>query len=160
MAIPEQYAVITGAGAGLGKAYALNLAKNAQQLNLKGILVNDADQENADAVVQSVNSQYGSYGKKDGVLAFSNYDRITSDITSANKIERQALQLFGSVTILINNAGILRDVSFANQTEEQWTEPTVRAKRRWGEGSGDTQRSTPAKKQERTINRKQTQKTS
>jgi len=105
-------AIITGAGNGLGRAYALLLGARGAKVvvndlgvNLQGLGVSSAA---ADAVVAEIQAAGGE--------AVADYHSVTE----GEKIVETALQAFGTVDILINNAGILRDVSFAKMTEEQW----------------------------------------
>jgi NAD(P)-dependent dehydrogenase (short-subunit alcohol dehydrogenase family) len=107
-------AVVTGAGGGLGKAYAILLASLGCR-----ILVNDlggsregqgASSRAADLVVNEINSKYPA-------RAIPNYDSVTE----GQKIVTQALQAFGRIDILINNAGILIDKSFVKMEERDWS---------------------------------------
>ena len=99
-------AVITGAGGGLGKAYALLLAGRGAR-----VVVNDLggtfDGEGADSTpAQKVVDQIKSAGGE----AVANYESV-SEWESAQKIIQAAVDHYGQIDILINNAGILRDKS-------------------------------------------------
>jgi len=100
-------AIVTGAGAGLGRSHALALAARGAK-----VVVNDlgADLQGggkgsmaADAVVAEI--------KKAGGQAVANYDSV-AEPDAAQRIVETALEAFGTVDIVINNAGILRDKSF------------------------------------------------
>lgn len=102
-------AIVTGAGAGLGRAYALLLASRGAK-----VVVNDlggshsgegANARAADAVVEEI--------KKAGGIAVANYDSVEF----GDKIVKTALDAFGTVDIVVNNAGILRDVSFSKMKD-------------------------------------------
>lgn len=111
----DQVAVVTGAGAGLGRIYALDLAKRGAK-----VVVNDlggaadgsgASSSAADKVVEEI--------KEAGGEAVANYDSV-STAEGGENIIKTAVDAFGRVDILINNAGILRDKSFAKMTPDDW----------------------------------------
>jgi NAD(P)-dependent dehydrogenase (short-subunit alcohol dehydrogenase family) len=99
-------AIITGAGGGLGRAYALAFA--AEGAN---VVVNDIRREAAEAVVDEICSRGGQ--------AFANDGDITT-LSSAQGIVDAALAAFGEVHVLVNNAGVLRDRMFISLSEEDW----------------------------------------
>jgi len=103
----DRVAVITGAGGGLGKTYALELARRGAK-----IVVNDlggaADgtgggSSMADATVKEIEEAGGT--------AVANYDSVATP-EGGQAIVQSALDNFGQIDIVINNAGILRDKSF------------------------------------------------
>src|SRR5688500_9639119 len=104
----NRIAVITGAGGGLGKTYALELARRGAK-----VVVNDlggatdgsgASANAADATVAEIKAAGGE--------AVASYDSVSTPEGGA-AIVKTALDAFGGVDIVINNAGILRDRSFA-----------------------------------------------
>ncbi|HOS28593.1 MAG TPA: SDR family oxidoreductase [Deltaproteobacteria bacterium] len=108
-------AIVTGAGAGLGRSYALELAKRGAK-----VVINDlggardgvgSDSSAANKVVEEIKALGGE--------AVPNYDNVASVEGGAN-IVKTAVDAFGKVDILINNAGILRDKSFTKMEEENW----------------------------------------
>jgi len=109
-------AIVTGAGAGLGRVYALELAKRGAR-----VVVNDlggardgsgkGSKKPADQVVEEIKALGGE--------AVANYDSVAS-AAGGESIVRAALDAFGSVDILINNAGILRDKTFLKMEPENW----------------------------------------
>ena len=109
-------AIVTGAGAGLGRVYALELAKRGAK-----VVVNDlgggrdgsgeGSSSPADKVVDEIRALGGD--------AVANYDSVATAEGGAN-IVKSALDVFGTVDILINNAGILRDKSFLKMAPENW----------------------------------------
>lgn len=107
--------VVTGAGGGLGRSHALLLAGRGAK-----VVVNDLggapdgtgeSTMMADKVVEEIRSAGGE--------AVPNYDSVATMEGGANII-RTAMDQFGRIDILINNAGILRDVSFMKMPEESW----------------------------------------
>jgi NAD(P)-dependent dehydrogenase (short-subunit alcohol dehydrogenase family)/putative sterol carrier protein len=105
-------AIVTGAGAGLGRAYAHLLASRGAK-----VVVNDlggsvkgegGNSKAADVVVDEI--------KKAGGVAVANYDSVEF----GEKIVKTAVDAFGTVDIVINNAGILRDVSFMKMSNDDW----------------------------------------
>ncbi len=106
-------AVITGAGGGLGKTYALQLAARGAK-----VVVNDlggsrdgtgSGSSMADQVVAQIQASGGE--------AVANYDSVATP-EGGERIIQTAIDRFGKIDIVINNAGILRDKSFAKLTPE------------------------------------------
>jgi multifunctional beta-oxidation protein len=94
-------AIVTGGGAGLGRIYALQLAKRGAK-----VVINDL--VNPDDVVQEI--------QKLGGQAVGN----KADVQNGEAVVKTAIDTWGRVDIVINNAGILRDKAFANMTDDQW----------------------------------------
>lgn len=111
----DRVAIITGAGAGLGKTYALELAKRGARIVVNDLGVakdgSGSSHNAADIVVEEI--------KKAGGEAVANYDSV-STMQGGEGIVKSALDNYGTVDIVINNAGILRDKSFLKLTEEDW----------------------------------------
>lgn len=111
----ERVAIITGAGNGLGKAHALELARRGAM-----VVVNDLggavdgsgnDTSAAQVVVDEIVAAGG--------IAMANTSSVT-DADAARGMVDQAIAEFGRLDIVVNNAGILRDKAFHNQTPETW----------------------------------------
>ena len=98
--------LITGAGGGLGRAYALAFA--AQGAN---VVVNDIRLDAAQAVAGEVQAAGGQ--------ALANDGDITS-LAGARGIVDAAVAAFGEVHVLVNNAGVLRDRMFLSLSEDDW----------------------------------------
>ncbi|MDH4585174.1 SDR family NAD(P)-dependent oxidoreductase [Pseudomonas sp. BN415] len=98
--------IITGAGGGLGRAYALAFAAEGAK-----VLVNDINLPAAEAVVAEIRANGGQ--------AIANNGDITN-YAAAGEIVRQAIEAFGDLHVLVNNAGICRDRMFASLTEADW----------------------------------------
>uniref|UniRef100_A0A1I8A1K3 Peroxisomal multifunctional enzyme type 2 n=1 Tax=Steinernema glaseri TaxID=37863 RepID=A0A1I8A1K3_9BILA len=104
--------IVTGAGGGLGRTYAVEFAKRGAK-----VVVNDlggtahgtsSSTSMADKVVQEIRAAGGT--------AIANYDSVEF----GEKIVKTAIDNYGRVDVIVNNAGILRDKSFMNVTEEDW----------------------------------------
>ena len=112
----DRVAIITGAGAGLGRIYSIELARRGAR-----VVVNDFG-GNRDGAGE------GSFGPADKVVeeiramggeAVANYDSVATS-EGGRGIVNTALEAFGRLDILINNAGILRDRSLAKMEPEDW----------------------------------------
>lgn len=108
-------AIVTGAGAGLGKCHALEFAKRGAKVvvNDLGSAVDGSGGSSAaaQAVVEEI--------KKMGGEAIANGASV-SDKKGAESIVADAVKAFGTVDILVNNAGILRDKSFSKVSLEDF----------------------------------------
>ncbi len=104
-------AVVTGAGGGLGRTYALELARRGARVvvnDLGGAVDGSGSSESAaDQVVAEIEAAGGE--------AIANYDSVSTEEGGA-AIVSAAVDAFGTVDIVVNNAGILRDKSFAKMT--------------------------------------------
>ncbi len=105
-------AIVTGAGHGIGRAHALELAKHGAS-----VVVNDlgtsvtgdgADQKAADLTVELITQRGGA--------AVANYDDV-SDYEGAGRMVAQAVEGYGRLDVLVNNAGIVRDSAIWNMSE-------------------------------------------
>lgn len=129
-----QVVVVTGAGGGLGKAYAIFFGSRGASVVVNDLggsfkgegtstrvgissdcasrdIVNAdlfTNKQAADIVVDEI--------KKAGGKAVANYDSVEN----GDKIIETAINTFGRIDVLINNAGILRDISFKNIKDEDW----------------------------------------
>lgn len=109
-------AVITGAGGGLGEQHALAMAAEGA-----AIVVNDlgGTRDGSGAGGGAMADQVVEKIKAAGGEATANYDDV-STIEGGEGILKSALNAFERVDVLVNNAGILRDKSFANMTPDMW----------------------------------------
>ncbi len=108
-------AIVTGAGRGIGRAHAMTLAEHGAS-----VVVNDlgthidgtADGTRlADEVVAEIVAAGGD--------AVANADDV-ADWEGAQRLVNQAVESFGGLDVVVNNAGILRDRVLVNMTEEEW----------------------------------------
>ena len=100
--------IVTGAGGGLGRCHALEFARRGAK-----VVVNDlggavdgsgGSSEAADKVVEEIKAAGGE--------AISNGSSVTDDAGVANMVQ-QTMDAYGRIDVLVNNAGVLRDKSFA-----------------------------------------------
>ncbi|XP_017882295.1 peroxisomal multifunctional enzyme type 2 [Ceratina calcarata] len=117
MRAPEQLrfdgrvVIVTGAGAGLGRAYALLFASRGASVVVNDLGASrhgDGSSKVADTVVNEI--------IKNGGKAVANYDSVIDGA----KIVKTAIDAFGRVDVVVNNAGILRDKSFSKMSETDW----------------------------------------
>ena len=99
MALQGRVAIITGSGGGLGREHALYLARKGAK-----VVVNDLSQDAADAVAEEIRAAGGE------ALAVA---ASVTDEAAVSAMVNQTVETWGRIDILINNAGILRDKSFA-----------------------------------------------
>ena len=114
MSLEGKVAIVTGAGGGLGKQHALLLAEQGAKVvvnDLGGSVDGSGKSDMADLVVEEIRDKGGE--------AVANKGSV-SDRDGAKSIVETAVTKFGTVDILINNAGILRDKSFKKMTLDEW----------------------------------------
>lgn len=108
MRLKDKVAVVTGSGRGIGEGIALRFAEEGAK-----IVVNDVDEANANAVVKKI-KDLGS----DAVA-------VIGSVASREVVQKMvdtAVNVFGKIDIMVNNAGITRDVILHKMTDEQWNE--------------------------------------
>lgn len=104
--------IVTGAGNGLGKSHALAFAARGAKVIVNdlggGAFGDGASQKAADIVVDEIKAAGGE--------ATANYDSVTD----GDKIVKTAIDAYGRIDVVVNNAGILRDVSFHKMEDKDW----------------------------------------
>jgi NAD(P)-dependent dehydrogenase (short-subunit alcohol dehydrogenase family) len=113
--VDGKIAIVTGAGRGVGRGEALELAAQGAKVvvnDFGGSMTGDGtDKGPADEVVEIITARGGE--------AVASYGSVTS-WDDCEALVQTAIDAFGGLDILVNNAGILRDVSIAKMTEEEW----------------------------------------
>lgn len=112
----ERVVIVTGAGTGLGRAYALGLAAEGARVvvNDLGVGRQGEDGANADAAQNVVDEIRAAGGE-----AVASTDDVT-DWDAGRRIVQTALETFGALHAVVNNAGFLRDRMFVSCTPEEW----------------------------------------
>ncbi|HBC01956.1 MULTISPECIES: SDR family oxidoreductase [Stutzerimonas stutzeri subgroup] len=108
----DKVVIVTGAGGGLGRAHALLFARHGAKVvvnDLGGSTQGDgANSSAADRVVEEIRGAGGT--------AVANHDSVTD----GDRIVQQALDSFGRIDVVVNNAGILRDKTFHKMEDADW----------------------------------------
>jgi NAD(P)-dependent dehydrogenase (short-subunit alcohol dehydrogenase family) len=110
----NRVAIVTGAGGGIGRAYALELARRGARVvvnDLGGARDGSGHSDAARAVVAEIEALGGE--------AIADNGNVT-DIAAMNAMAEAAKARWGRIDILMNNAGVLRDRSFAKMTQEDF----------------------------------------
>jgi NAD(P)-dependent dehydrogenase (short-subunit alcohol dehydrogenase family) len=110
-----QVALVTGAGAGLGRAYALDLAKRGAKVVVNDLGGDPHGRGENTAPAQKVVDEIQAAGGD----AVANFDSVSSYDGGFNMV-KAAIDTFGRLDVVICNAGILRDVAFHNMSEDDW----------------------------------------
>lgn len=108
-------AIVTGAGGGLGRSHALELARRGAKLVINDLGGSVAGEGGSSEAAEKVVAEIEEMGGE----AIANGASVT-DGRAVDQMVAQALEAFGRIDILINNAGILRDRSFAKMSREDF----------------------------------------
>jgi 3-oxoacyl-[acyl-carrier protein] reductase len=126
--------IVTGAGRGIGRAVALAFADEGAR-----VVVNDVDKDAANEVVGEI-----------GDRAVANYEPIGS-VAAAEGVVQTAVDAFGDLDVVVNNAGVLRDRMLHKMSEEEFDLVIeVHLKGTWACGRAAVQHWRPLAKQEAT----------
>ena len=107
-------AIVTGAGRGIGRAHALELARQGAK-----VVVNDFGVSNSGEKSESPADEVVAAIRELGGEAVTNGADV-ADFEQAGAMVQQAIEVFGGLDILVNNAGFVRDRMLVNATEDEW----------------------------------------
>jgi len=115
MLLENRVAIVTGAGRGVGRALALDFAREGAKVvvNDPGVTLQggESDERPADEVVREIRERGGE--------AVASYDSVAS-FSAAERIVGTAVESFGKLDIVVNNAGIIRDRTLLKMSEEDF----------------------------------------
>ncbi|EON23868.1 MULTISPECIES: SDR family oxidoreductase [Nocardioides] len=110
-------AIVTGAGRGIGRAHALELARQGAKVVVNDFGVSLAGEKPSDAV--SPADEVVALIREAGGEAVANAADV-ADFAQAEAMVQQAIDTFGGLDVLVNNAGFVRDRMLVNATEDEW----------------------------------------
>jgi NAD(P)-dependent dehydrogenase (short-subunit alcohol dehydrogenase family) len=108
-------AIVTGAGRGIGRAHALELARHGAKVVVNDLGTSGAGEGSASEVAHEVVAEIEGLG---GEAVANGAD--VADFEQAAAMVQQAIDAFGGLDILVNNAGFVRDRMLVNTSEEEW----------------------------------------
>ena len=108
-------AIVTGAGRGIGRAHALELARHGAKVLVNDYGVSLAGEDAGETPAHEVVAEIEAMG---GAAVVNGAD--VADFAAAEAMVRQAIDTFGGLDILVNNAGFVRDRMLVNTSEEEW----------------------------------------
>src|SRR3954467_6764555 len=108
-------AIVTGAGRGIGRAHALELARQGASVVVNDLGTSGSGEGAASDVAHEVVAEIGALGGR----AVANGADV-ADFDQAAAMVQQAIDTFGGLDILVNNAGFVRDRMLVNTAEDEW----------------------------------------
>lgn len=108
-------AIVTGAGRGIGRAHALELARHGAQVVVNDFGVSVAGEGTGETPADEVVAEIVAAG---GEAVANGAD--VADFAQAEAMVRQAIDTYGGLDVLVNNAGFVRDRMLVNTSEEEW----------------------------------------
>jgi NAD(P)-dependent dehydrogenase (short-subunit alcohol dehydrogenase family) len=112
--LDEKVALVTGAGHGIGRGHAMELAKHGAS-----VIVNDLGTSVRGEGVSTAAEETVRLIEKAGGVAVANYGDV-SDFAAVGEMVRQAVDTYGHLDIVVNNAGIVRDAAIWNMSEQDF----------------------------------------
>lgn len=115
MLLEGRIAIVTGAGRGIGRAHALELARQGAKVVVNDFGVSLSGEGTAESPAEEVVALIREAG---GEAVVNGAD--VADFAQAEAMVAQAIDTFGALDILVNNAGFVRDRMLVNATEDEW----------------------------------------
>lgn len=109
--VQDKVVVVTGAGSGIGREFALAFAAHGARVIVNDLARSEQGVNAADSVVQEI--------KDAGGEAVASVESV-AEWDSGHRIVETALDVFGRIDCVVNNAGIVRDRFFFNMSQEEW----------------------------------------
>ena len=116
MTLENRVAIVTGAGSGIGRAIAIALAEAGAAVVVNDVGVSLSGEGGSASPAEETRAMIRATGGR----ALVNTDSV-SEWQSAQRIVASAIEGFGRLDVVVNNAGILRDAFFHKMTPEEWT---------------------------------------
>ncbi|MBM3385822.1 MAG: SDR family NAD(P)-dependent oxidoreductase, partial [Betaproteobacteria bacterium] len=113
--LKDKVVIVTGAGNGIGRDFALAMAARGAKVVVNDIGASVSGEGQDAGPAQKVVDQIEAAGGS----AVASTDSV-ADWESANRIVKAAIDAFGRLDVVVNNAGILRDRFFFNMSVEEW----------------------------------------
>jgi NAD(P)-dependent dehydrogenase (short-subunit alcohol dehydrogenase family) len=112
--LKDKVIVVTGSGKGIGRSIAISLASEGAK-----VVVNARSKSSTPGLM--VADEVANEIKEKGGAAVANYNSV-SDKEGADKLIQTAIDNFGRIDVLVNNAGIIRDKMLWNMTDDEWND--------------------------------------
>ena len=111
----DRVVIVTGAGRGIGREYALQLAAQGARVVVNDLSVSRSGEDTGESTAEAVAREIVAAGGQ----AIANHENV-ADFAGAARMVQAAIEHFGALHALVNNAGILRDRTLCNMSEQEW----------------------------------------